>query len=293
MFRDVYIFRRDHRKYLILCLHGNALLGKDVIELGAGCGLGGITAAALGARSVILTDILTQQSHLEKNIELNRSSWEKVCSEINFGVLHFGDRGVMSFSGNTETSHQPNTFDVVLGADIGYDLSLHKPIYRTLVSLLHPKIDNCKMPSRATWRVPSCRIALLAEELRWGDIHQWYVDCLMGLHDIDDDDDSSRVCISDFRSANARSDCEDDENCSRKCDECYIGNHTVSKPTALNRMFQEFSTILSGESETSSHEACCMEEVDHRTKESKTPGRRKNAIHLLMLSSEILERKED
>jgi predicted nicotinamide N-methyase len=146
--------------------------GKDVIELGAGCGLAGLTAAALGANSVVLTDISSQQSHLKKNIELNRHIWEDNCKRVDFAVMHFGD-GNLVYDSNERVMDELQVFDVILGADIGYDLSLHEPIKKTITTLL-------QQPCPLRGDIPSTpRVVLLAEEIRWGDIYAWYIETLL------------------------------------------------------------------------------------------------------------------
>jgi predicted nicotinamide N-methyase len=134
----------------------------------------------LGAHSVVLTDITSQQSHLEKNIELNRHIWERNCELVDFAVLHFGDESLVYNSKeccNVDKKHEGvrdklQVFDVILGADIGYDLSLHEPIKETLTTLLHPSSLSCDIPFTP-------RVVLLAEEIRWKDIHNWYVETVL------------------------------------------------------------------------------------------------------------------
>ena len=119
-----------------------------------------------------LTDIRSQQSHLQRNIEINRLSYEGSCQRVSRAILHFGDQKLIYevSSSMVETNTIINTpssglddevditgtcidghdvlfvtelqdFDVILGADIGYDLSLHEPIGITLISLLQTEFE--------------------------------------------------------------------------------------------------------------------------------------------------------
>ena len=170
------------------------IIGKDVVEIGSGCGLVGITAAVLGARSVTLTDIPAQQLHIERNIEINRPHWEGRCARVESGILQFGDTRVSklsSLSGYQENSEIGCNFQVVLGADIGYDLSLHEPIARTLSFLLNSKrkphsvacsndiIRGTEDHNRKISLHSEDTIAILVEEIRWHDIHRWYIETLL------------------------------------------------------------------------------------------------------------------
>lgn len=181
------------------------ITGKDVVEIGSGCGLVGITAAVLGARSVTLTDILAQQSHLDRNIEINRPHWESLCTRVESGVLQFGDIHVSNRSVTSkchESAENEVNFNVVLGADIGYDLSLHEPIARTLSYLLSPEREAysdkflnslvcgiAESESKSS-RPSVSRTALLMEEIRWHDIHRWYIETLL-THGFDPSDDET------------------------------------------------------------------------------------------------------
>jgi Lysine methyltransferase len=274
-----------------------SLPGKDVIELGAGCGLVGITAAALGARSVTLTDILNQQSHLAKNIDLNRAMWEKSCCDVNYGVLYFGDSEVGSIPGTGESDRQRKTFEVVLAADIGYDLSLHEPIYRTLVSLLQPLVDNCNMPTGEIYealntpRLQSQGIALLAEEVRWSDVHQWYIDCLVGPSEVEHDDYCSQVHMRSLCGGVSCSDGNCDDSCSNQTEVCQVSGSVRNHPPA-SRMIQKHSTYLTGKAEIASDEVHSLDGVNCRTDKlsTKKSASKKNAIHLVMLTSELIEK---
>jgi hypothetical protein len=86
--------------------------------------------------------------------------------------MHFGD-GNLVYDSNERVMDELQVFDVILGTDIGYDLSLHEPIKKTITTLL-------QQPCPLRGDIPSTpRVVLLAEEIRWGDIYAWYIETLL------------------------------------------------------------------------------------------------------------------
>jgi hypothetical protein len=127
--------------------------GRSVLELGAGCGLVSIVAAALGARRVVITDLECARRNIEQNIEQNSHLWSsgKTPCDIEFQPL--------DWLASQIDMHE--CIDIVVGADIGFDISLHDPINRVL-SAVNPSVG-----------------VLLCEEVRWKDIFSWYKEALL------------------------------------------------------------------------------------------------------------------
>ncbi|TYH59160.1 hypothetical protein ES332_D08G204500v1 [Gossypium tomentosum] len=82
--------------------------GKSVLELGAGAGLPGLTAALLGANRVVLTDVQQLLPGLLKNVEANGFTDRVEVKQLVWGL---------DDSGITESS----TFDIVLMSDVFFD----------------------------------------------------------------------------------------------------------------------------------------------------------------------------
>lgn len=59
--------------------------GKSVLELGAGCGQGGIAASLVGAKAVLATDIEEVIQHLQYNVERNSAA----ASNVSTALLHW------------------------------------------------------------------------------------------------------------------------------------------------------------------------------------------------------------
>jgi Lysine methyltransferase len=277
------------------------ITGKDVVEIGSGCGLVGITAAVLGARSVTLTDILAQQSHLDRNIEINRPHWGGLCTRVESGVLQFGDFHVSNRSVTSkchESAENVVNYDVVLGADIGYDLSLHEPIARTLSYLLGSDAgaysDKCSNSSAReiadselkSSRLSDCRTALLMEEIRWHDIHRWYIETLL-TQGFDPSDDVTAVTTETTEAVELvgkEMSRFTDKNSSDLCDEHQqvLEVHEKNQKARQIQCISSFPFDKINDSEGIGNNGSECLTYDEILKNIK--GRKKSSIHLLHLN---------
>ncbi|XP_063976035.1 protein N-lysine methyltransferase METTL21D-like [Diachasmimorpha longicaudata] len=96
--------------------------GQNVLELGAGTGCVGMTAACLGG-NVVMTDLRSTMPILQKNISLNQDQWR------DFGTAR---AEVLDWKNNYELDFVP---DIVVLADcVYYEKSIH-PLIKTLEHL--------------------------------------------------------------------------------------------------------------------------------------------------------------
>lgn len=112
----------DSGRALSALLRGDEfkLKGRRVLELGSGTGIGGLTAAALGAHT-ILTDKPEQMGLLESNIALNGLE-----SNARAEVLWWGDAP----SASDQSDESP--FDLVCGSDLLYAPHVFGSLLETL-----------------------------------------------------------------------------------------------------------------------------------------------------------------
>ncbi|KAG0619012.1 hypothetical protein M758_4G109100 [Ceratodon purpureus] len=96
------------------------VVGKQCIELGAGCGLAGIAAAALGAKKTILTDFPENLPLLDRNAAAN-----SLTDVVSTAPLTWG----------SELALEVLKFDVVLATDIMYYDDAVEPLLVTLQGL--------------------------------------------------------------------------------------------------------------------------------------------------------------
>ncbi|CAE8634564.1 unnamed protein product [Polarella glacialis] len=93
-----------------LCACPELVRGKRVLELGAGTGLVGLVAAALGAKEVVLTDLASGLPLLRRNVERNKAG---CLIEPKVTELRWGREAAMQ-------AVKEGTFDVVVGCEIIY-----------------------------------------------------------------------------------------------------------------------------------------------------------------------------
>jgi len=178
-------------KYLLQ--HPELVRHRHVLELGAGTGLVGIVAAALGAKSVTITDLECQQSLIQQNIDLNKELWtsspslyensnkngeikeaQKSTCQVITKVHRFGEFRTDDWEIEEKDMI---VFDTILASDIGYDIELLEP---AALSIRHfmmgspRRISSSSSSSSSVVNEDSECKAVLVEEVRWKDIYTWY-----------------------------------------------------------------------------------------------------------------------
>ncbi|KAG1706658.1 hypothetical protein DVH05_027510 [Phytophthora capsici] len=132
---------------------------RDVIELGAGCGLCGLVAAALGAKSVVLTD--EYPDLLERNIANNCHLW--AGREADGSPV--ASSGELEWGVNESIAPFVHKFDTMLGSEITQlGRSLHAPLLETIRSVLRPgamsvallSMDACRATCEGVCDVKKC-----------------------------------------------------------------------------------------------------------------------------------------
>lgn len=110
--------------------------------------MSGISSSIIGgAKLVILTDLPQQISHLQENVDLNRHqlNCEVICVPFSFGetiddlierLKSISSTQVQNLFSNLSDSNTNFPIDCIIGADIGYDVSLLKPLTSSIYSLM-------------------------------------------------------------------------------------------------------------------------------------------------------------
>ncbi len=114
--------------------------GKCVLELGAGTGIVGLTAAAMGAKSVILTDQPEMVPLLEQNIALNDASVNSKAVPLLWGCDQEETMSSLVEVASTMDDAWTETpiFDVICGSDILYSPENLPLLLDTIVQVCTP-----------------------------------------------------------------------------------------------------------------------------------------------------------
>lgn len=143
-----------------LLQHTNMVRDKTVLELGSGCGLSGIVSSICQATHTVLTDIPEQVPYLQRNVDRNAhllpGGCTCICAPLEWGAGH-----------RNETL--PTSYDVILAADVGFDVQLHEPLVSTLLLYASAATD-----------------VYLVEERRWKDVYDWYQEVIAEHFDVID-----------------------------------------------------------------------------------------------------------
>lgn len=122
-----------------LCEHPELVRGKSCIELGAGIGIVGMVAAALGAVRVVVSDMPEALPILERNAHATRAKLSALKGKclVSVAPLPWGDALGINAVGRGE-------FDVILAADVliaGW-AHTHGALAETMLALLRPGRDS-------------------------------------------------------------------------------------------------------------------------------------------------------
>lgn len=144
-----------------------AFSGRSVLELGAGCGLVGLAAAAAGANRVVLTDSSAAVERVALNIAANGGVVSRAAGGASgrcvAAVLEWGTSGGFDLG----------EFDVIVASDCTYWRHLHGPLMRTL-----HKLAAAATPDRQATEV------WLAHEWRRPAAEQHFFDALVESFDV-------------------------------------------------------------------------------------------------------------
>jgi len=112
------------------------VIGKNILEVGAGTGLSGLAAGFLGAKRVILTDLEYSINNLKNNIQVNQASIVGVNASQNKTATSFSVQARVLDWFDPEASEiwpiDGYDWDIILAADVVWIESLILPLVRTL-----------------------------------------------------------------------------------------------------------------------------------------------------------------
>eukprot|EP00927_Polykrikos_kofoidii_P080321 TRINITY_DN77197_c0_g1_i1.p1 TRINITY_DN77197_c0_g1~~TRINITY_DN77197_c0_g1_i1.p1 ORF type:complete len:298 (-),score=47.45 TRINITY_DN77197_c0_g1_i1:23-916(-) len=108
----------------------SSVVGRRVIELGAGLGLPSLVAQKLGAKEVVATDMAVNLDLLRQNIGLNITTGDDIGDvSLHATALCWGDSDVIG------ALTAPGKFDTILCSDVIYNDCALSPLTETILAL--------------------------------------------------------------------------------------------------------------------------------------------------------------
>lgn len=126
-----------HLAAFLVETHGQAMLNKEVLELGCGTGIVGITTAVLGAHAV-MTDIPDVLGEAQTNIDLNSNLLTESQGSVDLAILDWN---------NPQNELLDMNYDYVVGSDLIYSEGAIRPLAGVVARLAgkgnRPRVYMC------------------------------------------------------------------------------------------------------------------------------------------------------
>jgi hypothetical protein len=162
--------------------------------------------------------MVEQVDVIKRNIELNRHLYNTdtniYCFPLMFGEtienlyeylnIHNNDLYNELINNSNNNNNNNNGFDVILAADVGYDLELQPLLVQSITSILKPidnnnnnnnvnnnldynNVNNNNNTNNNTNNIlktneGNSKMALLVEEIRWKDIYTFYIGIYLSIY---------------------------------------------------------------------------------------------------------------
>lgn len=113
------------------------IVGSNVLELGSGCGLGGLAAAVAGAGSVVLTDIEEMCPIIKRNVGMN-DVISRESKILTYPYLWGEDIAPLCNASRDlidKTTNGEPCFDIIIGADVVFTVPMIQPLLDALMML--------------------------------------------------------------------------------------------------------------------------------------------------------------
>jgi Lysine methyltransferase len=153
---------------------------KNVLELGAGCGLVGLAAGVLGARQVLMTDLPYALPNMQVNAMRHAEAYNKAgCELVVCAPLDWHHPPSLQELGVVMNVDSPWIPDLILVADCVWMQELVEPLLSTIQRLTAKSAHPCTQDSAAKQSMIVSTRVLLSYQRRGKSTHEVFWN---GLH---------------------------------------------------------------------------------------------------------------